>query len=503
LQYINKKRLLEKMNNCFDVIIVGSGAGGLTSGAFLSQKGYKVLVIEQHSVPGGYLHGFKRKGFFFDSAVYSIAGCGENGYVKYVLTKLGLENKLKFKEYNSIYKAKIPSGDYVFPTGKENFISYLSNIFPEESDNIKKMVEEMYFIYTIMEMEKFGNKVDSGKFMKILQKWGKKSYKEFVDFYIKNEKLKKLLYSMWIYCALPEEYASSLFSVLMFSIHIFESSYYIEGGCDKLARILTENIEENGGKVIFKSLVEEITIENDLAKSVKTSEGTVYEGKVIIANSSAKNTLQNMISDKNALSGVVKRRIEKLDPAISIFVLYIAAKIKKDVKSPFDEANQIFYLDGENNEEIYDGCLTDKAEAFRNFIMTEIPAIQKEGYRTFNIYSLMDYNRVDDWGGVKKEYTEKMLEKILKIVGDYFEEIVVIESGTPKTFYRYTLNEKGSMYGFENTKDPYKGMKLKNETGIKNFFLAGHWTEPGGSIYNAMTSGYVAFELASEYLNNN
>ena len=87
------------MEEKYDVIIIGSGAGGLISGAFLSKIGYKVLILEQHTLPGGYLHGFKRKGFFFDSAVYSLAGCGDNGYVTFLLKKLQLQDKFEFIAY--------------------------------------------------------------------------------------------------------------------------------------------------------------------------------------------------------------------------------------------------------------------------------------------------------------------------------------------------------------------------------------------------------------------
>ncbi|OHD27997.1 MAG: hypothetical protein A2086_13990 [Spirochaetes bacterium GWD1_27_9] len=488
------------MNELFDIIIIGSGAGGLTTAAFASQRGYKVLVLENHSIPGGYLHGFKRKGFFFDSAVYSIAGCGENGYVKYLLKKLGLQDRLNFIEYNSIYKLMTPSDEFVLPVGYDNFLSYFSKLFPEEKNNIKSMLEEMVYLYDILETDKFGKKLDDKALFGIIQKWGKKSYKEFIDSFVNNEKLRKALYSLWLFCALPESKASSLYAVLMLSVHIIESSHYIEGGSDKLALILADYIKQNGGELLYSSLVSQIVVENGVATSVKLADGRKYSGKVIISNASAKQTLQKMISNQDSLSSIVKRRIEKLEPSLSTYALYIAAKINKDVTSPFKEANQIFYLEEDDNDKIFEGCISKETECFKNFIITEIPYIQKPDVRTFNIYSLISYDRNADWKEIKKELTEKALQKVRKILGDYIKEIVVVESGTPKTFYRYTLNDKGAMYGFENTKDPYKGAKMDNTTGIKNLFLAGHWTKPGGSIYNAMTSGYNAFELAVKYL---
>ena len=61
----------------YDVIIIGAGMGGLTAGALLAKDGLKTLVIEKHSIPGGYATSFKRKGFWFDSVLDAISGCHE------------------------------------------------------------------------------------------------------------------------------------------------------------------------------------------------------------------------------------------------------------------------------------------------------------------------------------------------------------------------------------------------------------------------------------------
>ena len=66
--------------NDYDVIVIGSGIGGLTSAALLAKSGKSVLVLEAHDRPGGYAHGFKRKKYQFDSGVHLISGCGEQGY---------------------------------------------------------------------------------------------------------------------------------------------------------------------------------------------------------------------------------------------------------------------------------------------------------------------------------------------------------------------------------------------------------------------------------------
>ncbi len=488
------------INNNFDVIIIGSGIGGLTSAAFLAKDGKKVLVLEQHSLPGGYLHGFYRKKIFFDSAVYSIAGCGENGYITHVLKKLSLEKELKFIEYKSIYKLISPIGEYTLPVGIDNFYNYLSNLFPDQSTNIKRFIDEGIILYNLFEKEKFDEEIDQEKYREMLSKWGTKNYKDFIDSFITDEKLAFILYSMWIFCALPDSRASALYATLMLFVHIIESTHYIDGGCDKLAKMLVKYIESHNGIVRCNSMVDEILFEDGLAKGVVLSSGESYFSKSVIINCSPKSVVDKLIKDSSNIPNILKRRVGKLLPSLSFVAIYLAVKTNKNIRDPFAESNQIFYLEHMDNDRSYIESITNDTPYFSNLIITKLPSTNSsdKDIVRINVYSLASMDKESDWTAKKEELSRELFDKIDNMFKGYISEVIVCESATPKTFYRYTFNDKGAIYGFENTCDPYKGLKLENKSGIKNLFFASHWTKPGGSIYNAMTSGEEAYKLASE-----
>lgn len=79
----------------YDVIIIGAGMGGLTAGALLAKDGLKTLVIEKHSIPGGYATSFKRKDFWFDSVLDAISGCHNGGWIWQAVKRLGLEKEIE------------------------------------------------------------------------------------------------------------------------------------------------------------------------------------------------------------------------------------------------------------------------------------------------------------------------------------------------------------------------------------------------------------------------
>lgn len=74
-----------------DVILIGAGIGGLFCANLLAEEGLRVLVLERHSVVGGYCSGFRRKGFLFDAAshFYPLLG-NPNTLTGKIVDRLGI-----------------------------------------------------------------------------------------------------------------------------------------------------------------------------------------------------------------------------------------------------------------------------------------------------------------------------------------------------------------------------------------------------------------------------
>jgi len=102
----------------YDAIIIGSGLGGLSCGAYLAKNGWKVLVLEKHSLPGGYATSFKRGGFTFDAALHMINGVGKGQNTYKFLEWCGVGDKIEFLKLKYFMRfifqdldIRLPSGD--------------------------------------------------------------------------------------------------------------------------------------------------------------------------------------------------------------------------------------------------------------------------------------------------------------------------------------------------------------------------------------------------------
>ncbi|RLF08689.1 MAG: all-trans-retinol 13,14-reductase, partial [Thermoprotei archaeon] len=259
----------KKAEDEYDVIIVGSGIGGLTCGALLSKRGYKVLVLEQHYMIGGYCSSFQRKGFVFNTGVEDVSGLWEKGPITYLLKELGLKKDDLFvkNRIRYIFKGKEIDADNL-----DSFIRLLSEMFSEEKENIHAFFDEARKAYEecYRDAEVYGTPLPAELIVKVFGEkkllnyprehphfydWMNKTYKEKLDEYFRNEDLKTLLCALLGYIGTsPEKTPASSALTACVSYYLY-GGYFTKGGALKFADSLRKTIEKYGGKVLLKHKV--------------------------------------------------------------------------------------------------------------------------------------------------------------------------------------------------------------------------------------------------------
>ena len=144
------------------VLIIGGGIGGLVCGAILSKEGFFVRVLEKHTVAGGGLHTFKRRGVEFETGMHLISGFQPNGVLNKLFSYLGVADQLNINPANDDgfdhFHVAADGMTYKMARGRDNFVKTLSHYFPEETENIKSYeIENMKGIIVAVRKERETN----------------------------------------------------------------------------------------------------------------------------------------------------------------------------------------------------------------------------------------------------------------------------------------------------------------------------------------------------------
>ena len=130
----------------FDVIVVGSGIGGLCAGVMASRYGLKTLVLESHSVAGGAAHSFERRTkqgrFVFDSGPSLWAGMAapSTNPLRQCLDAVGVADQLEWVQYDG-WGMCIPQGDFFFRVGDDK--SWRETLRKFGGDDVEQQWDEL------------------------------------------------------------------------------------------------------------------------------------------------------------------------------------------------------------------------------------------------------------------------------------------------------------------------------------------------------------------------
>lgn len=464
-------------------IIIGSGIGGLVCAGILASRGVRVLVLEKNPNPGGYLTSFKRKGFTFDSAVDCFSGIDEAGAIRYLLKELDAEENIKFVKVDPIRESIFP-GMRIKTWGDINaYIENLKELFPAEGgiDNFFKKAGEIYHEISLWVNELTQLNVNKETFPAVFLKYGGVTYKNFMDNYLHDERLKSVLSDRCSFLGLPPSRISAISMILLLTSYFISGAYRTAGGCQKLSDALVYGIKKKGGHVLFNKEASKIITEGSMAVGIMTDDGTEYTADFIVSNIDYIKT-SYMLGNQESISAS-KEKLGEYGISPSFFILYIAAKI------------DLGFLDSSSSIGFFPSFDMEKAFDFRNSFTEDTPigvtiptiadhSMAPERCHSIAVHELTDYSYTVSWKQEKQRLSEKVVAKVEKIIPWIKNCITHMEAATPFTLERYTGNFRGAAYGWQQVPwlRPIK-------TGIDNLYLAGHWDGLGGGIIAATYSG--------------
>ncbi len=496
-----------------DAVVIGAGLGGLSAAAAFARQGFKVVVLEQHSVPGGYASAFTRPGgFTFDVSLHSTTVGLRNGVANLIYGFPEIQDVI-FTPHQPLYRAIYPDYDIRVPhKDVAGTIKVLKTSFPDDGPAIDGIFADMKGLADdVGRLSSAGGKVDMSTFptsFPYLFKNVNRTWGAMVDERVKNPRLKSVISGLWGYFGLPPSKLSPFYYAMPVMGYLEGGGYYPAGTSQKISDALVGIIKKNGGEVKLNTRVEKILTHDHAAVGVRTANGAEYRSRAVISNANAIDTLTRMMDEKEFLKDTLVR-MDKLSVSFSTLLVWMGLKTDLVRKVGIKES-EIFCNPGYDDEAAYAAALAGGLPADPRFGLTiydnVCPGCSPKGKNTLNILAMQGYDywkkyETDYFYGNKDAYNQEKL-RLADILIDKVEKtllpglrkaIEVQEVATPLTNLRFTSNPRGAIYGWDQTVDNSGQRRFPQKTPIKNLYLSGAWTFPGHGYGACIPSGLACF----------
>jgi all-trans-retinol 13,14-reductase len=495
-----------------DVIVIGSGLGGLSCAAGFARKGYKPLVIEQHDKLGGFATSFRREGGFnFDVSLHSTTVGQRNGLNNLIFGFPEITN-VEFVQHPNLFRMISPDHDIrVAQKDPAAFVAQLVSLFPEEKEGITGLFEDMKNLASdVGRLQNANGQVDMSRFpadFPTLFKFHQSTWGQMVNLRIANPKLRALVSSQWGYYGLPPSKLSCFYYAMPFMGYLRAGGYYPKGRSQDISNAFAKYIETHGGRILIKTRAEKILVKDGAATGVMTANGKKYTARAVVSNASPFATFGKMIDDQSLVSEYLNK-CKQYSPSLSSFQIFLGLKedlVKKHgitdseifVETSYDhDAGYAHMVKGDVENGGYGLTLYDNI--FEGYSPT--------GKNTINILTLQGYDHWEKYegeykSGDKRTYRrekERMAQVLIQKVEQSLlpglsAAIDIMEVATPLTNWRYTGHHRGAIYGWDQTVNNSGGTRVGHSTPIKNLYLAGAWSKPGHGYGAVIPSGIECF----------
>lgn len=490
----------------YDLIVVGSGLGGLMCAYIFAKEGKSVCVLEKNNQVGGNLQTFSRDKCIFDTGIHYVGGLQEGQPLYNFFQYFGLMDVLKIKRLDEdgfeqmIFKDI--SKTFHYGMGYENFIRVLCQDFPEEEKAIRKFVQDMQDICEKFPM--YSGKEGEENFAEILEILSI-NLVEYLDQLTENKVLKNVLAATNLLYAGKADKTPLYVHALVINSYI-ESAYRMINGGSQIGNYLAKEIRKMGGKIIKHAEVVHFEGEK-LIEFVQTKNGIKYYADLFIANIHP-DILMDMVPSSQ-IRPAYRNRLKNIENTTSTFIVNLI--LKKNVVK-YRNFN-IYYYD---SIDVWEPIHSNKAN-WPDAIACYFPAQAngseyvdsltlmaymdmepvKKWENTFNTVAEKKY-RGEDYEHFKNEEAQKLIHKAFEVLPELEGAIEKVYISTPLTYRDYIYSKNGSLYGFlKNSKEPLNSF-LSPKTRIPNLLLTGQNLHLHG-VYGVTVT---AFKTCAEVFGN-
>lgn len=479
------------------IIIIGAGMAGLSAGSYGQMNSYRSQIFEMHTTPGGVCTTWERKGYKIDGCIHWLTGSNPGNSFYRMWEELGVVQGRTMIDHEEYARIEGKEGKvFIVYTNIDRLEQHMKELAPEDKDVIEDFTNGIRncidFPIPIEKAPDLFNFIDVLKLMrsmfpylKVFRKWGKITIQDVIPRF-KNPFLREVFPYIF---NLQNPPTFPIMAVLMtFAWMNQKMGAYPIGGSLELARAIERRYLALGGKIQYKSRVVKILVENDQAVGVRLADGSEHRSNIVISAADGHTTIFDMLDGK-----YIDKKIQGYYDKLPIYtpLVYIGLGVARTFE---DIPPTVTGIDFPLDEPITIGGKERKRLSVQiyNFDPTLAPA----GKTFVRVMFPCDY---EYWKELRQDTERYKVEKnqiadqVIASLDQRFPglaaQIEMRDIATPMTFERYTGNWKGSFQGWEESIKTLRMRMKKTLPGLKNFYMAGQWVEPGGSIPTSVMSG--------------
>jgi len=458
----------------YDVVIIGSGLGGLICGNILSKEGKKVCILEKQPQFGGCLQNFKKNNKNFDTGVHYVGGMGKGQNLYQYFKYIGIADKLKLQRMDSdaFDKINFEGKIYSYAQGYDNFIETLSKDFPEEKMAIKKYTDKTQEICNHFPLYNLCSNIGLNKEHQFFEQ----NISDFIQSITQNRTLQNVLAgNNMLYAGIPDKTPVAIHALITNSL--IEGAYRFKGGSHQITNLLIESIQKNGGTLMNNSDVIKLNVNQNKIESAVLTNGNIFEADHFISAIHPSLTLK--MTNTKLLRKSYRSRINDLEETISVFVVYMDLK-----PNSFEFLNYNYYHFNENT--VWSIPNYHHKKWPQEYLFFTPPDNNQGKYAgTATAMTYMTYDEVKQWKksatgkrgdeyeAFKNQKASRLIEQINRQFPKLKSSIQHYYTSTPLSMESYTGTKNGSMYGIlHDSNDPLR-TKISPKTKIPNLLLSG------------------------------
>lgn len=502
----------QSVDDVYDVIVVGSGMGGLAAASLLAQRGSKVLILEQNDLLGGCTQSYERRGYRWNVGVHYIGSVGAPTITRRLFDAVcpGIEWSPLPSIYNRI---AIADREYEVPAGGDAYRGMLARHFPHEEAAIDRYLSLItsvsrtargYFAQKALPEAKAERQYDQlcAKFHTHSDVTTDEALRKLTD----NAELRGVWTGNWGDYGLAP-HCSSFAMHCMLVKHYMDGAWFPVGGPVAFAAHVLPLVEAQGGRAVRAAEVDTILVERGAVQGVRLVGGQVVKAPIVVSNAGIQNTYLRLldrdlagrlglvdqlsgVGDSAAVVGInlgLNRSAEDLDLRPANIWAHPGVDFKTNVESHTADFEAPFPL------------------TFMTFPSTRDPDWNRDypSRATVELYGFTNFDHFSRWVGsnpkargddylrFKAAIGERLLNELSRFAPKVRSAIDVMEVSTPISYERFLRRAKGGFMGLEASPERFRARWLRSPTPISGLYLSGQDVTSDGVI-GALTGGLLA-----------